>query len=146
MGWHLSKSDPRKVYDQRHVMVCVCQSPEQAALIVRAVTALPMQFDSRIELRELASGGPAPEGKPYIAGEHAHDAGHAIFPAVPLDTFEPDDTCCGKAIAKAARAGVLKSLQSWECEKCGCAWSPKINGGVRHWSPVPAAILFGGKR
>ena len=34
MSWHLSKSDPRKVYDSYHNMVCVCQNAEQARLIV----------------------------------------------------------------------------------------------------------------
>jgi hypothetical protein len=37
MPWHLSKSDPRKVYDSYHNMVCVCQNAEQAKLIVDAV-------------------------------------------------------------------------------------------------------------
>ena len=39
MPWHLSKSDPRKVYDSRHEMVCVCQTAEQARIIVDAVVA-----------------------------------------------------------------------------------------------------------
>ena len=37
MGWHLSKSDPRKVYNERHETVCVCQNSEQSKLIVEAV-------------------------------------------------------------------------------------------------------------
>lgn len=126
MPWHLSKSDPRKVYDERHAAVCVCQTPEQAALIVLAVTALPalqLQRPDVIQLRE-----PARVGIPE-----------------PMDTFEPDDTCCGKAISKAARTGVLKSLQAWECPGCGCAWNPQVSGNVRHWVPAPAAILFGGR-
>ena len=41
MPWHLSKSDPRKVYNSRHETVCVCQNSDQADLIVRAVNALP---------------------------------------------------------------------------------------------------------
>lgn len=35
--WHLSRSDLRKIYDERHFAVCVCQTPEQAILIIRAV-------------------------------------------------------------------------------------------------------------
>jgi hypothetical protein len=38
--WHLSKSDPRKVYDERHTEICVCVTPESAALIVTAVNRL----------------------------------------------------------------------------------------------------------
>jgi hypothetical protein len=41
MPWHLSKYDPRKVYNERHETVCVCQNSEQSGLIVRAVNALP---------------------------------------------------------------------------------------------------------
>ena len=41
MPWHLSKSDPRKVYDSYHNMVCVCQNENQSALIVKAVNDLP---------------------------------------------------------------------------------------------------------
>ncbi len=41
MPWHLSKSDPRKVYDSLHQPVCVCHKEEQAALIVKAVNGLP---------------------------------------------------------------------------------------------------------
>ena len=40
MPWHLSKSDPRKVYDERHEAVCVCQKPEQALIVVTAVNRL----------------------------------------------------------------------------------------------------------
>ena len=37
MPWHLSKSDPRKIYDETHEMVCVCRTNEQAAMVVEAV-------------------------------------------------------------------------------------------------------------
>ena len=40
MPWHLSKSDPRKVYDERHTEICVCVTPEAAALIVTSVNRL----------------------------------------------------------------------------------------------------------
>ena len=37
MPWHLSKSDPRKIYDETHDMVCVCRTNDQAAMVVEAV-------------------------------------------------------------------------------------------------------------
>jgi hypothetical protein len=39
MPWHQSVSNPRKVYNERHEQVCICETPEQAALIVEAVRA-----------------------------------------------------------------------------------------------------------
>jgi hypothetical protein len=39
MPWHRSVSNPRKVYNERHEQVCICETPEQAALIVEAVRA-----------------------------------------------------------------------------------------------------------
>lgn len=39
MPWHLSVSDPRKVYDSWHEVVCVCQDRAQAALIVDSVNS-----------------------------------------------------------------------------------------------------------
>jgi len=49
--WHLSLSNPRKVYDGRHEQVCVCETPEQAELIVAAVRA----FDPA-QVRKPAAG------------------------------------------------------------------------------------------
>lgn len=122
MPWHLSKSDPRKVYDERHQSVCVCQTPEQAGKIVGAVNALPRDTaETFVRLRE-----PQP-----------------LQPPGPLDTFEPDASCCGREIAKAARGNVLQALQSWECPKCGCEWYPGlVAGAVRHWQPKPAVMVF----
>ncbi len=37
MPWHRSISNLSKVYNERHEQVCVCETPEQAALIVDAV-------------------------------------------------------------------------------------------------------------
>ena len=99
-------------------MVCVCQTAEQARLIVDAVTAHAPQAET-IRLRE-----PAP------------------LRVAPLDTFEPDDSCCGREIAKAARSGVLASLQLWTCPKCGLDWAPQLMGGIRHWTPRPAVAVF----
>lgn len=124
MPWHLSKSDPRKVYDSYHNMVCVCQTSDQARLIVEAVKAHGSPQAEPIKLRE-----------PAVVPDATADAG-------PLDTFEPEEGCCGREIAKAGRAGVLKSLLSWDCPMCGCAWTPQTLGSVRHWTPQPAAIIF----
>ena len=82
MPWHLSRSDPRKVYDERHEAVCVCQTAEQAALIVEAVRALPARnievplpgpialHTSKPDLAELSAKAHGSDG--------AHDAGFAV--------------------------------------------------------------------
>ena len=129
MPWHLSKSDLRKVYDSYHNMVCVCQNENQSALIVKAVNDLPTADLAPLRLREpLVDQNPAPVVRLEALG--------------PLDTFEPDDSCCGREIAKAARSGVLASLQSWECPKCECHWEPSRIGGIRLWSARPAVAVF----
>lgn len=151
MPWHISKSDPRKVYDERHEVVCVCQTAEQAARIVAAVTGKAQEV---IRLREpdIAGQHVAPQLK-VSDYEHAFATGigavtdlgdghtAAITPSATLDSFEPD-TCCGSAISKAARSGVLGSVTSWECPKCGMEWQPAQVGSIRHWSPTPAVMIF----
>lgn len=134
MPWHLSKSDPRKVYDERHEVACVCRTAEQAARIVAAMTG-----KATLVLRE-----PAPpmerEGKEtFIPSDgKSHIA--------PLDTFEPDSGCCGREIAKASRNGALRDGDCWDCPTCGCTWKadPRIDWMVRgrHWSPAPAISIF----
>lgn len=131
MPWHLSKSDPRKVYDERHEVVCVCQTPEQAARIVAAVTG-----KTTIVLREPATGE-RDEPEKFIPAD-------GTSRIAPLDTFEPDYSCCGRRIAKAARTGTLAAVTSWECPDCGCEWRPQIAGTVRHWSPVPRVLILKG--
>ena len=128
MPWHQSKADPRKVYDHRHETVCVCQNSDQAALIVRAVNSLPGAADTFVKLREPVAAHP-----PQTVGETPKDL---------LDTFEQDETCCGKEIAKAGRAGVLASVISWNCPKCETEWVPTVNGPIRHWAPVAAVMIF----
>ncbi len=132
MPWHLSRSDPRKVYDSYHNMVCVCQNAEQARIIVDAVNEHKPQAET-IRLRE-------PAGQQIGLG--VIQVTPSLHVQGPLDTFEPDDSCCGREIAKAARSGVLASLQSWECPKCGCHWEPSLIGGIRHWSARPAVAVF----
>lgn len=132
MPWHLSKSDPRKVYDERHEVVCVCRLAEQAARIVAAVTGkatLVLREPSPPMEREGKETFIPSDGKSHIA---------------PLDTFEPDYSCCGRRIAKAARTGTLAAVTSWECSDCGCEWKPQMVGTVRHWSPVPRVLILKG--
>lgn len=134
VGWHQSKSDPRKVYDAYHKTVCVCQTSDQAALIVRAVNALPGAADTFIRLRE-----PAPVEKE--TGAEESQSGAASGQLGPLDTFEQDN-CCGAHLAKAGRAGVLASVTAWSCPKCETEWVPTVNGPIRHWAPVAAVMIF----
>ena len=47
MGWHLSKSDPRKVYDERHTEICIACTGEAAALIVAGVNSLSLRIQAR---------------------------------------------------------------------------------------------------
>jgi hypothetical protein len=123
--WHLSKSDPRKFYDNFHNVVAVAQTADQAALIVRAVNALP----SGAPGKESAEDGRSPGG----TSEHAKAD-------VPLDTFEPDE-CCGKHLAKALRH-LSSSLESFACPKCGTEWRPTVKGPLRHWEPQAAVMIF----
>jgi hypothetical protein len=123
MPWHQSKSDPRKVYDSGHNVVCVCMHGDQAALIVKAVNSLPGAESTFVKLRE-------PAAIPDATGQ-----------AEPLDTFEQDN-CCGTHLAKAGRSGVLASLTSWECPRCGTEWVAKISGPIRHWCPTAAIAIF----
>lgn len=137
MPWHLSKSDPRKVYDERHEPVCVCQTPEQAARIVAAVTGKSQEV---VQLREPMAGDRNEGREMFIPASE-------LKGSISLtDSFEPDGGCCTAKIMKASRDGVLKSLTSWECPSCGCEWTPKSAGMFRHWSPKPAVMIFGGKR
>lgn len=124
MPWHLSKSDPRKVYDERHNGVCVCQTAEQAALIRDAVNA--HRHDSRqIPDAPATSTSIAPEPIP-----------HGL-----LDTYEPD-RCCGRILAKALASGSLSNETVWECPVCCTTWKATQAGPVRHWGPVPMIVVF----
>jgi hypothetical protein len=124
MPWHLSKSDPRKVYDSRHEVVCVAQTAEQAALIVESVN---LRSPQTIRLRE-------PDRSGLAVSDATADAG-------PLDTFDQDN-CCGPHLSKAGRAGVLAALTSFDCPRCDTQWTPTVTGPIRHWSPVSAVMIF----
>lgn len=129
MPWHLSRSDPRKVYDAYHNMICVCQNTDQAALIVKAVTALGPQGDA-IKLRE-----------PVTVDRLSHpDVLISPPEAMPLDTFEPDE-CCGKHLQRALLSKLLKA-DTWCCPKCGTEWIAKANGPLRNREPVVAVSIF----
>jgi hypothetical protein len=156
--WHLSKSNPRKIYDERHEPVCVCATAEQAARIVAAVTGKSQEVirlkeplatidfgggrtvdvtDNRSRVGDFADGGPIPARKPYIVGEHVCEQTITL-----TDSFEPDQGCCSAAIMSASRKGALGSLTSWECPRCGCEWTPKSAGMFRHWSPASGISVF----
>ncbi len=140
MPWHLSASDPRKVYDSHHNAVCVCWSADQAALIIRAVNALGPQ-DESIKLRE-----PAREGKESLvhqaAEQGAVSVGSTAKRTVP-NTFD-EDACCTVRLARSLAMGKVPG-DEWTC-RCGAEWKAQIVGqdgsAVRHWSPVAAVAIF----
>jgi hypothetical protein len=137
MPWHLSVSDPRKVYDSFHNTVCVAQTSDQAALIVKAVNALGPQ-DQAIKLRE--PGVPV-EKESAEQNQSRATSGTGKPEGAPLDTFEQDN-CCGVALSKAGRAGVLAALTSWDCPRCQTQWTPAVTGPIRHWTPAAAVMIF----
>ena len=81
MPWHRSISNPRKVYNERHEQVCICETPEQAALIVEAVRAFvpPAERDSLI-MRNVAIKIPMPPGasRPRVSDPADDDGSFAI--------------------------------------------------------------------
>lgn len=120
MPWHLSRSDTRKVYDQTHAAVCVCQTAEQAALIVEAVNKLgPERYRGKESGDTTSTGAPNSE----------HGAPVSI-----TQTYQEEE-CCGKHLAKAIRTGSI--LNVWNCPKCGCDWTGEQVGTVRNWKPIP---------
>ena len=118
MPWHLSKSNPCKVYDERHEVVCVCSTAEQAARIVANATGQPVQS---VKLREPAET------------------------SAPTDIFVHDE-CCNAPLSKAIRSGRLARETLWSCPRCGCDWTVCDGGAVRKWEPVSMLAVWGGKR
>ena len=120
MPWHLSTSDPRKLYDERHEVVCVCTTAEQARFILEAVLAGGKA--SELRLREPTTETPKV--------------------AVRTHSFEPDE-CCGRHIARAIQRGTI-ALDFWSCPACHCEWRPETsaNGAVVHWRPYPALMTL----
>ncbi len=124
MPWHQSKSDPRKVYDSRHETVCVAQTADQAALIIRGVNALPgSAVDTFVKLKEPDRSGLTP----------APSLTHVTSQA---------EGCCAKLIAKASLSGALDRLQPWECSKCGTTYWPKQEGPVVSWEARAAVMIL----
>jgi hypothetical protein len=124
MGWHLSRSDPRKVYDSYHQTVAVCQTHQQAALIVQAVNGLPQgTIETFVKLRE---------------PERAPDPGAKALTHVTAQA----EGCCAKAIGKASLSGALDSLQPWECPKCGTTYWPRQEGPVVSWEARACVMVF----
>jgi hypothetical protein len=135
MPWHLSQSDARKVYDSYHNPVCVCQTQDQAALIVKAVNLIPQL--ASIKLREPG----VPAEKESADQNQSRAASGNPETGKPLDTLEPDEYCA-KHLLKALRSGYLNRQSLWECPKCGCNWVAKDSGPLRHWEPVTAIAIF----
>lgn len=168
MPWHLSKSDPRKVYDERHEPICVCQTPEQAARIVAAVTGKSQTVFAAVDTAKghtlqdgtvfypLKLKEPAAAMSPQVSPPFDMADGGAVDPGKTYlvgervcettitltDSFEPDQGCCSAAIMSASRKGALKSATAWECPRCGCEWTPKSAGMFRYWSPVPDIAII----
>lgn len=128
MSWHQSRSDPRKVYDSYHQTVAVCQTHEQAALIVQAVNALPQgTIETFVKLRE------------PVAGAHSQTVGQT--PDLTHVTAQADG-CCAAHIRKASPSGVLDRLQPWECPKCGTTYWPRRAGPLVSWEAKAAVMVF----
>ena len=147
MPWHLSKSDSRKVYDERHNTVCVCENSVYSRIIVEAVNV------AEISRKETIANKPTDQGSAGGEQLHAHGVSPATIrlkeplPMAPVDAFAPDD-CCGKLIIKASRDGVLRSVTAWQCPKCGEEWKPETrfaNGAAfpyRYWTMHPATAIL----
>ena len=116
-GWHLSRSNPMKVYDERHTEVCVCRTAADAALIVKAVNALPYEArDTFVKLRE-------PE------------------PARKIHTTQAEG-CCGRQIGKASLAGKLESVTKFECPTCGTTYEARTEGPLTVWEARADVLVF----
>lgn len=138
MPWHLSKSDPRKVYDQNHDVVCVCMTPGQADLIARAVNALPFgTINTFVKLREPGEKESADSGPSRTASGQPETA----KPSVTHVTAQAEG-CCQKHIAKASLSGALDRLQPWECPKCRTTYWPKQQGAMVSWEARAAVMVF----
>lgn len=155
MSWHLSKSNPCKIYDSRHEVAAMATSPEYAARIVAAVTGKPQEV---IRLREpanqaIGSFRQTDRDACVIDGCEASISSNDLQSQTSsfsptnegqksaVNSFEPDD-CCGKHINKASRSGVLNSLMVWTCPRCETDWKPTTIGNIRHWKPeVVIAVL-----
>lgn len=137
MPWHLSRSNPTKVYDSHHHEACIAASPELAAFIVRAANAAIMA-GATVPIRLRESSLPERKESAEVGSERA--ASGTAQAGKPLDTFETDE-CCTKHLAKALRSGILKA-DEWLCPVCGCEWKAEMRGPLRHWIPVTMIALL----
>jgi hypothetical protein len=53
-----------------------------------------------------------------------------------------EDECCHGPLTEALLSGDLDARESWECQKCGCEWSPRMVAGVRFWEPHPVIMVW----
>ena len=113
MPWHVSRSNPLKVYDSYHVEACMASTPEMAGFIMRAANGA------------LANGATFP----MRLSEPARPE-----PPVQEMNIVDEDSCCGPRLVRELR--VKNPGENWFCPKCGCEWRVKPESGVRRWSPV----------
>lgn len=139
MPWHLSRSDPRKVYDERHETVCVTQAAEQAMYIVDAVNFARERGlaprGNAIKLREPGSRGEQETSADIVRGATGDSSESLVHTSLA-------EGCCAKHIAKASLSGTLNNLQPWECPKCGTTYWPRREGPVVNWEARAAAMVF----
>ena len=126
MPWHLSKSDPRKVYDERHQQVGVMQTEDYARIIVEGVNAF-LSRGGQITLRE------------PLAGASQCTVGQTPNPI----HVSQADGCCTRPFAKASQSGQLDSLKPWECPKCGTMYTASQQGPVVNWTAQACAMIIG---
>lgn len=122
--------------DGRSQDVCPCSADEYAAFM--AAPSMGVHWFKTLAYRAVAAGDPVKLREPGGAHETM---------ICPRHTWDEDAGCCGKAIAKAALAGTLNTAEAWSCPSCGTEWKPKPIGDLmRHWSPIPTLMIFGGRR
>jgi hypothetical protein len=115
MPWHISRSNPLKVYDSYHAEACIAATPELAAFIVRAANAgIAANLTVPLRLQEPARPEPV---------KHEMD-------------LVDEDSCCGPKLVQALNRGV--NGDTWFCPTCSCEWRAHMipEQSVRRWSPV----------
>jgi hypothetical protein len=139
MPWHLSKSDPRKVYDSYHNTVGVMQTADQASLVVTAVNAFGPSDDMAIKLREPVARAGKESAEVTQSGGGSEHAKKAEPPPTHASTA---DGCCGVTIGRAMQSGALDGMTSFTCPKCGTLYEPKRQGPLINWEARAAVMVF----
>lgn len=62
-----------------------------------------------------------------------------------LQTYQEDD-CCGRALFAFLSTPDSEKTKTWTHPKCGQEWRPRIQGILRHWSPVCVTSVMRGRR